>query len=220
MIWQCVLLGNKNALTILSLWAPVFAVSSLFWAQLWYKKRRRHWQWCITFFYLYLCIHRYTWWISTFGTHFYRLLLVVLWVLEIVSGRYILWSPGLVHVSKCYQLCIHYLWCANWIIILAFATMMQIRSIEMLHKRFESFPEAFSKNLSPQRFLALISECLWLITYELYIFLFLFIISCCGLKLLVFILLLSYAAGYGADQLLRYTNTSQMLVLILTLKDI
>ncbi|XP_039828027.1 callose synthase 10-like isoform X2 [Panicum virgatum] len=27
----------------------------------------------------------------------------------------------------------------------------EIRSIEMLHKRFESFPEAFAKNLSPQR---------------------------------------------------------------------
>jgi len=37
---------------------------------------------------------------------------------------------------------------------------MQIRSIEMLHKRFESFPEAFAKTLSPQRFLALYSEFL------------------------------------------------------------
>uniref|UniRef100_A0A0A9B0L1 Uncharacterized protein n=1 Tax=Arundo donax TaxID=35708 RepID=A0A0A9B0L1_ARUDO len=32
----------------------------------------------------------------------------------------------------------------------------EIRSIEMLHKRFESFPEAFAKNLSPQRYLFLI----------------------------------------------------------------
>ncbi|KAF8674813.1 hypothetical protein HU200_047941 [Digitaria exilis] len=34
----------------------------------------------------------------------------------------------------------------------------EIRSIEMLHKRFESFPEAFAKNLSPQRLLALFSK--------------------------------------------------------------
>lgn len=36
-------------------------------------------------------------------------------------------------------------------ITLTCANLMQIRSIEMLHKRFESFPEAFAKTLSPQR---------------------------------------------------------------------
>ena len=128
------------------------------------REKKRICKWYITFFYLYLCVCRYTWWTSTFGTHSYRLLLVVLWVLEVDLGRYILFFQVLALFvypnSKCYRLCIHFLWYANKKLLFRHLLTMQIRSIEMLHKRFESFPEAFAKNLSPQRFLALYSEFL------------------------------------------------------------
>ena len=94
---------------------------------------------------------------------------MVLWVLEVDLGRYILFFQVLAlfaYPNPTDYAYISYDLQIKKITILTFANMMQIRSIEMLHKRFESFPEAFAKNLSPQRFLALFSEFVILIVYD------------------------------------------------------